>query len=110
MSIERWAMRIISKKTIVEFCQRNKHSDAKSATTQFMAWHAEAKAAKWTKFADIKAKFRSADSVKGGRVVFDIAGNKYRMVVKVKYEPKGIVWIRFIGTHAQYDKINAEEV
>ena len=103
-------MWIISKKTIVQFCKTNRASDAASSTRQFMAWHAEVKAAKWTKFADIKAKFNSADAIKGGRVVFDIAGNKYRLVVKVKYEPKGKVWIRFIGTHAQYDKIDAETV
>jgi mRNA interferase HigB len=103
-------MWIISKKAIVQFCKSNKAADAESATRQFMAWHAEAKAAKWTKFADIKARFNSADSIKGGRVVFDIAGNKYRLVVKVKYEPNGKVWIRFIGTHAEYDKINAETV
>jgi mRNA interferase HigB len=104
------SMRIISKKAIVEFCENNKRADAPSATRQFMAWHSEAKAAKWTKFADIKARFNSADSVRGGRVVFDIAGNKYRMVVKVKYEPNGLIWIRFIGTHAEYDKIDVETV
>ncbi len=103
-------MWIISKRTIVEFCRNNKRADAKSATRQFMAWHAEAKAASWTCFADIKAKFNTADSVKGSRVVFDVASNKYRLVIKVKYEPKGKVWIRFIGTHAEYDKIDVETV
>ncbi len=103
-------MWVFKKKTIVDYCKNNKRADAVSATKQFMAWHAEAKAAKWTKFADIKAKFNTADAVGEGRVVFNIAGNKYRLVVSVKYEPKGRIWIRFIGTHAEYDKIDAETV
>ena len=51
-----------------------------------------------------------ADILTADRVVFDICGNNYRIVARIKYGPKGIVWIRFVGTHAQYDKINAREV
>ena len=73
------------------------------------AWYAEAKAAGWSRPGDIKAKYRSASILKNSRVVFNIAGNKYRLVVKVNYR-FGIVHIRFIGTHRQYDSINAEEM
>ena len=103
-------MRIISKKAIVEFCRVNRRKDAPAAKTAMLAWHAEAKAAKWLKSADIKARYGSADILTADRAVFDICGNNYRIVARIKYGPKGIVWIRFVGTHAQYDKINAREV
>lgn len=59
--------------------------------------------------ADIKAQYRSASILKGGRVVFNICGNKYRLILKFDYE-KGIGFVRFLGTHKEYDEINAEEV
>jgi len=58
---------------------------------------------------DVKKKYGSASPIKGSRVVFNIKGNKYRLVTKINYEYK-IVYIRFIGTHNEYDKINAEEI
>jgi mRNA interferase HigB len=70
---------------------------------------AEAKRAEWKTPADIKVQYRSASILKGGRVVFNICGNKYRLIVKFDYE-KGIGLVRFIGTHKEYDEINAEEV
>ena len=67
------------------------------------------KGADWSRPTDIKALFRSADILAGDRVVFDIGGNKYRLVAAVHYRGKR-VFIRFIGTHAEYDKIDAATV
>jgi len=65
--------------------------------------------ADWTKPTEIKAQFRSASIIKDSRVVFNIKGNDYRLVVKINY-PYRVVYIRFIGTHAQYDEIDVEKV
>ncbi len=68
-----------------------------------------AKAADWSKPTDIKEMFRSADILANDRVVFNIGGNKYRLVVAVHYRGKR-VYIRFVGTHAEYDRIDATSV
>lgn len=73
------------------------------------AWYKEAKAAKWQDPADIKRRYRSASFLANSRVVFNIKGNRYRLVVVVRYE-FGIVYIRFVGTHSDYDRINAETI
>lgn len=73
------------------------------------AWYHEVKKAEWNDPSDIKAQYRNASILKGGRVVFNIAGNKYRLVVKINYL-RQIVYVRFIGTHKQYDKIDVEDV
>jgi len=100
-------MRIIAKRTLREFWENSpKYADAKGPLE---AWHAEAKKAKWTTPQDIKAQFRNASILKGGRVVFNIAGNKYRLVVAIDYT-RQIVFIRFIGTHQQYDQIDMETI
>jgi len=67
------------------------------------------KAANWSKPTDIKAMFRSADVLTGGRVIFNIGGNKYRLVAAVHYRGKRI-YVRFIGTHRDYEKIDARTV
>ena len=97
-------MWIISRKALREFAEQ--FPDAKG---QLDAWFHEAKAATWKLPTDIKEKYRSASVLKNNRVVFNICGNKYRLVTLIKYEA-GIVYIRFVGTHAEYDKINAEDV
>jgi mRNA interferase HigB len=97
-------MHVIKKKTLVEFWK--KHADARVPLT---AWFHEAKIARWETPQDIKARYRSADFLSGNRVVFNIGGNKYRLVVKIAYSP-GLVYIRFVGTHAEYDKIDVETV
>ena len=79
------------------------------AEQSLLAWIDEAKKADWKSPAEIKEKFRSASILKGGRVVFNICGNKYRLILKFDYE-KGIGFVRFLGTHKEYDEINAEEV
>ena len=97
-------MRIISKKVLRDFW--HKHERAKGPLE---AWHAEAVKADWLTPVDIKARYKSADILKGNRVIFNIAGNHYRLVVQINYNYK-IVFIRFIGTHKEYDQINAEEI
>ena len=79
------------------------------AEKSLKAWLTEAKAADWKNPADIKAQFRSASILQDSRVVFNVCGNKYRLVVKINYS-FSIIYIRFIGTHREYDKINAEEI
>lgn len=74
-----------------------------------MAWFREVEAADWDTPAKVKAKYRSASIVGGSRVVFNIKGNAYRLVVKINY-PYRVVYIRFVGTHAEYDTINVEDV
>jgi mRNA interferase HigB len=97
-------MRVIARSTLQEFWRQ--HQDAEEALA---SWYHEAHNATWKSFADIKARYGSADVLPGNRVVFNIKGNKYRLVVKISYVA-GIVFIRFVGTHAAYDKINAETI
>lgn len=97
-------MRIIAKRTLREFWM--KHPDARGP---LQAWHQEVKKANWQGPQQIKRRYASASFVAGNRVIFNIGGNKYRLVVCVNYD-YGVVYIRFIGTHAEYDRINAEEV
>ena len=97
-------MRIISRKTIREFWE--KHPDAEQALE---AWYHDAKRAVWKTPADIKNVYRNASFVGNNRVVFNIKGNQYRLVVAIQYQ-HGIIYIRFIGTHAEYDKIDAATI
>ena len=97
-------MRIIAIKTIRNFWL--KHSDAEQP---LRAWFAEAKKANWKNPADITKQYRTASILKNNRVVFNIKGNDYRLVAAINYDFK-IVYIRFIGTHKEYDKINAKEI
>jgi len=97
-------MRILSKSTLRDFWDA--HADAKEPLS---AWHQEAKAAEWKVPADIKARYSGASFVGENCVVFNIKGNTYRLVVKISYS-YGIVFIRFIGTHAEYDRIDVKEV
>jgi len=73
------------------------------------AWYSEALKAKWKKPSEITKFYRTASIIENNRVVFNIKGNKYRLVVAVKYDFE-IVYIRFIGTHTEYDKINTKEI
>ncbi len=97
-------MRIISRAKLKEFYER--HADSKDALE---AWFAEAKAADWTTPNVVKAEYPFASIINSTRVVFNICGNKYRLVVAVNYSI-GIVYIRFIGTHPAYDKIDPATV
>ena len=97
-------MRIYTYKTLREFWRR--HPDAEQ---QLRAWHKEAKAADWDGPAKIRGRYSAASILPGNRVVFNINGNAYRLIVTVNYASR-VVYIRFIGTHAEYDRINAAEV
>ena len=97
-------MRIIALKTLKDFWTNEPESEE-----ALKAWYKEAEAASWDGPADIKEKYRSASFLKGNRVVFNICGNKHRLIVRINYGSK-TVFIRFAGTHSEYDQINAEEV
>ncbi len=97
-------MRVIAFKTLREFWK--KHADIEQ---QLRVWYAEAEKAEWLGPNDIKVRYPSASFVGNDRVVFNIKGNKYRLIVAIRYHRK-IIFIRFIGTHAEYDRINAETV
>ena len=99
-------MHVIKRKTLVEFYQKPVNQDASGALE---AWYYEAKKAQWASPADIKSQYRSASILKDNRAVFNIAGNKYRLIVKINYDSK-TVFVRFIGTHREYDKIDAEVI
>lgn len=99
-------MRIISKKTLKDFYEQSKYSDSKSALE---AWHREVLKLDWSNPNEIKEMYRSASIIGDTKVVFNIAGNKYRLIVTINYHAK-IVFVKFIGTHKQYDKINIEEL
>jgi mRNA interferase HigB len=99
-------MRIISRKALREFWKQRQYADSEQP---LRAWFREASKADWASPSAIKAMYRSASIVGNNRVVFNIAGNKYRLVVKVNY-PYRVVYIRFVGTHRQYDEIDATEI
>ncbi len=97
-------MHVISRKTLCDYWKK-----APETEQPLKAWFAEAQKAKWTSPANIKEKYRSASFLANNRVVFNICGNKHRLIVRINYDSQ-TVFIRFVGTHSEYDKINAEEV
>ena len=97
-------MRIISKKTLREFWQI--HADAEQP---LKAWHAKAKLAEWKISNDIKNDYRNASFVANNRIIFNIKGNTYRLVVAINYD-FGIIYIRFVGNHKDYDKIDTTTI
>lgn len=100
-----YSMRVIAKRTL----RGSGNSLDTDAKEQLEAWHREALQADWVDPHAVKAQFGSASILKGNRVVFNIAGNKYRLVVKINY-PYRIVYVRFIGTHSEYDDTDVETV
>ena len=99
-------MRVIAISTLKSFWEKK---DFRDSEQPLRAWYDEAKKAKWKRPADIKRQYRNASFLANNRVVFNIHGNKYRLVVAFNYE-HGIAFIKFIGTHKEYDKIDAESV
>ena len=83
-----------------------KHSGCEQ---QLKSWFQEARNAEWKNPNQIKKEYPSASILNDNRIVFNIKGNNYRLVVKINYDYQ-MVWIRFIGTHGEYDKINANEI
>ncbi len=100
-------MRIIAVSTLKAFLARSPaYADARDPV---MAWVRQVKAADWAGPAAVKDAVRSASILRDGRVVFNVAGNKYRIVAWINY-PYRVVYIRFVGTHAQYDRIDAQTI
>jgi mRNA interferase HigB len=99
-------MRVIAKRSLVLFWQQPGQADAKGPLE---SWHEEVSKASWASPQDAKNRFSTASFFGNNRVVFNIGGNKYRLVVEVQYRAQ-IVWVKFIGTHAQYDQIDVETV
>jgi len=100
-------VRVISKQTLRRFWEGASGRD--DARRALEAWHREARRAAWRSPQDIKRQYGSASVLKDGRVVFNICGNRYRLVVRINFSLQ-IVFIRFVGTHVQYDAIDAGTV
>lgn len=105
-TILEYLMRIISKKRLKDFYEQSQYLDSKSPLE---AWHKEVLKLDWNNPNEIKEMYRSASIIGDEKVVFNIAGNKYRLIVSINYYAK-IVFIKFIGTHKQYDKVKMEEL
>ena len=97
-------MRVIAISTLRDFWKI--HPDSEQALTE---WYAKTGRARWKSLSDIRRDFNSADYVKNQRYVFNINGNDYRLVAAVKFSPE-LVYIRFIGTHKEYDRIEASKI
>jgi mRNA interferase HigB len=103
-------MRVIARRTLREFLQsRAGHKDQAALKAALDAWFDEVRKARWTSTAAVKRLYATASIVTADRIVFNIKGNDYRLVTSVDFE-KGIVWIKWIGTHKEYDKIDVREV
>jgi mRNA interferase HigB len=97
-------MRVISRKALRVFWED--HLDSRQA---LQAWYADVRQANWNSPTDVKTAYRNASFIANNRVVFNIKGNKYRIIVAVQYKFK-IVFIRFVGTHREYDQVEAATV
>lgn len=97
-------MRIIARKTLRAFWERHP-----AARGPLLAWYREVEQEDWDTPAKVKAKYRSASLIGTDRVVFNIKGNDYRLVVRIDYGYR-IVYVRFVGTHADYDRVDVKEV
>ena len=98
------AVRVIAKRTLKECWE--KHPDCEQ---QLKSWYQEASYAEWKSPNEIKLDYPSASILNDHRVVFNIKGNHYRLITKINYDYQ-VIWIRFIGTHSEYEKINANEI
>jgi mRNA interferase HigB len=99
-------MRVIAKSTLKRFWEQPAYNEARGPLE---SWYEETVKANWLSPQAVKNQYGNASICGNNRVVFNIGGNKYRLVVEIQYRA-GIVWVKFIGTHAQYDKINVETV
>jgi len=106
----RFMMRIIARRTLRQFVEfRAGHKDQPALKAALDAWFDEVRKASWRSTADVKRLYASASIVSADRIVFNIKGNDYRLVVAVDFE-KGIVWIKWLGTHRDYDRIDVRKV
>ena len=99
-------MRIIARKRLKDFWQRPGHEDAEVPLRE---WFTEVRKANWKSPNEVKKNFGSASIIANNRIVFNIKGNQYRLVTAVDYK-RQIIYIRFVGTHRQYDGVNSEEI
>lgn len=99
-------MRIIAKSTLRKFWEQAGQGDAQGP---LQSWHEEVLKAARSSPQEVRAQFRNTSICGNHRVVFNIGGNKYRLVVEMQYRA-GIAWVKFVGSHAQYDKIDVETV
>jgi mRNA interferase HigB len=99
-------MRVIALSTLKTFWASGANHDAKEPT---LAWYRDVAQADWAGPAAVKAQFGTASILKDGRVVFNLGGNKYRLVAWINY-PYRVIYVRFIGTHKQYDAIDAQTI
>lgn len=99
-------MRVIAFRTLREFFERPEYSDSETA---LRSWYHDAKIAEWKNSNELKEQYKNASIVGDGRVVLNIKGNDYRLVVAIDYDFQAI-FIRFIGTHKQYDRIDAKTI
>jgi mRNA interferase HigB len=103
-------MRIIARRTLKEFVERRRgHKDHWALKAAVDAWFDEVRKARRSSTSDVKRSYATASIVSADRIVFNIKGNDYRLVIAVDFE-KSIVWIKWIGTHKDYDKIDVKEV
>ena len=103
-------MQIIARRTLREFVgTRAGHKDQHALKAALDAWFDEVRKAKWSSTADVKRRYASASIVSSDRIVFNMRGKAYRLVVAVDFE-KGIVRIKWLGTHRDYDRIDVREV
>jgi mRNA interferase HigB len=100
-------MRIIAKRTLRQFWET--HPRGAKAKTRLEVWHSAVEAADWATPADVRATYGDASILKNSRVVFNIAGNQFRLVTRINY-PYRVVYVRFVGTHEEYDDIDAETI
>ena len=97
-------MRIIARPTLKAFWEQHR-----VAEQPLKSWYREASQAVWNSPKDIKSRYRHASFIKGNRVVFNIGGNKFRLIVQANYEFR-VLYIRFVGTHSEYDRIDPEHI
>lgn len=103
-------MNVVAKSALVKFWERQPQGKPRSsARAAMMEWYTTASDAHWTNFSELKSTFNSADYVTDGKVVFDVGGNKYRIVGLVAYRTKRI-FVLFVGTHDEYDKIDVTKL
>ena len=103
-------MRVIARRTLREFVESLAgHKDQPAVKAALDAWFDEASKASWRSTADVKRRYATASIVSAERIVFNVKGNDYRLVVAVDFE-KAIVWIKWVGSHKDYDRIDVKEV
>jgi mRNA interferase HigB len=100
-------MRVIAKRTLRQFWES--HPRGSQAETPLRVWYATVEDADWASPADVKATYGDASILKESRVVFNISGNKFRLVARINY-PYRVVYVRFVGTHEEYDAIDVETI